>query len=383
MDEFTSSTEDFIDNNNLSSFLKLSALNINSIRHKFHNLEVILDKQLLDILVINETKLDNTVDDSHFTHPNYDTYRRDRISDGGGGGLMVFVKKGLKLVSVNLNTIEDNDVEIIDLIIEPRPNYKISVFACYRPPHSINESRFFSVLEKKLTETISSAKSKETIILGDLNYNVILNETGQVKDRDRNILDEFINTHGYFNTIKKGTRLNSKTDCSTLLDVCLCDNKSSFKASKVIPCPFSDHDLIISVLDFSKAPNQHKALKTIRCLNSAAINLIKFSLALILSGFFDVDLDVNKRWGHLRDIIISVVDQHAPEKQVPLKPVNNAPWIDKELVCLKQKRDREYNKARKTKDKEDWNLYKTFRSKYASLFNLKKLLYFNCEVRAL
>ena len=60
-----------------------------------------------------------------------------------------------------------------------------------------------------------------------------------------------------------------------------------------------------------------------------------------------------------------------------MKTNNKTPWIDKELICLGKKRDRVYNKARKTKQIEKWNLYKTFRDKYATQFKEKRKIYYN------
>ena len=42
-------------------------------------------KQLLDILVINETKLDDKTDSALFESINYDLIRRDRLVNKGGG----------------------------------------------------------------------------------------------------------------------------------------------------------------------------------------------------------------------------------------------------------------------------------------------------------
>ena len=62
----------------------VGVLNINTIINKFHDIAFILNKQLLDILIINESKLNKNINDSLFTTNHYDLIRRDRLTDGGG-----------------------------------------------------------------------------------------------------------------------------------------------------------------------------------------------------------------------------------------------------------------------------------------------------------
>ena len=92
----------------------------------------------------------------------------------------------------------------------------------------------------------------------------------------------------------------------------------------------------------------------------------------IFSTFIILGVDINEQWLHIKNILISIIDAKTPIKQIRMKTNNKSPWIDKELICLGKKRDRVYNKARKTKQKEQWNLYKTFRNKYATLFKEKR-----------
>ena len=59
-------------------------ININSIRYKFDTLREILDKNDVDILVIEETKLDVTFSSALFQHEGYKMYRKDNRGNSGG-----------------------------------------------------------------------------------------------------------------------------------------------------------------------------------------------------------------------------------------------------------------------------------------------------------
>jgi hypothetical protein len=91
----------------------IGLLNINSIESKFHDVAFILKKQLLDILVINETKLTDKTDSTLFESINYDLIRRDRLKNKGGG-IIVFIKKNLN--RSNLKIDQESSNEIISLL---------------------------------------------------------------------------------------------------------------------------------------------------------------------------------------------------------------------------------------------------------------------------
>ena len=62
----------------------LCHLNINSLRHKFNDLKPILMDKLCDILIVSETKLDDTFNDNLFHVNGYKMERKDRNAKGGG-----------------------------------------------------------------------------------------------------------------------------------------------------------------------------------------------------------------------------------------------------------------------------------------------------------
>ena len=70
--------------NHVSNSLKnsnnftLLLLNINSLTHKYPNIKFILDEEIADVLVIQETKLGPKNCDTDFIHHKYNMFRRDR-----------------------------------------------------------------------------------------------------------------------------------------------------------------------------------------------------------------------------------------------------------------------------------------------------------------
>ena len=122
----------------------ISLLNINSLQHKFADIVFLLDKQYVDILVINETKLNSQIDDSRFENTFYQMIRRDR-PEKGSGGIMVFIKKTITTKIIQI----DDTFEMISILFSPNPKLNVSLIACYRPPHKENEDLFLEALDKK------------------------------------------------------------------------------------------------------------------------------------------------------------------------------------------------------------------------------------------
>ena len=92
-------------------------LNINSLRNKIVDLKQVLTKVDLEILVIAETKLNESfpnfqlaVDGSYSPGQ----FRRDR--NEYGGGLMLFVKQGIP--AKRIKTFESEDIEVICLEVK-------------------------------------------------------------------------------------------------------------------------------------------------------------------------------------------------------------------------------------------------------------------------
>jgi hypothetical protein len=64
---------------------KIGNLNIASLIKHIDELRIFMHDQKFDILSINETRLDDTIDNNEVEIKGYDLTRRDRNRNGGGG----------------------------------------------------------------------------------------------------------------------------------------------------------------------------------------------------------------------------------------------------------------------------------------------------------
>ena len=85
--------------------LIIAHLNINSLRNKFDQLKNLVQDKI-DILVVTESKLDDTFPDSQFHIQGYKVaFRKDR--NKLGGGIIVFARDDIPCKKLNVRIAED------------------------------------------------------------------------------------------------------------------------------------------------------------------------------------------------------------------------------------------------------------------------------------
>lgn len=148
--------------------LTLSSFNIHSLLHKYHEISFILDLQLIDILVLNETWLDQNIDNNLFENSFYQMIRRDHTTSSGGG-IIVYIKKSIQVKSI----VIDEAFETISFVFQFQNKFQISVIACNRPESIYSEADFFNHLLNKLLQLEIS--SDDVFIIEDLNNAMLEN----------------------------------------------------------------------------------------------------------------------------------------------------------------------------------------------------------------
>ena len=113
----------------------MASLNINSLLAHIDELRVFMSTSKIDILSVNETKLDFIIDDSELYLLGFKIIRKDRKINGcNGGGVCFYVRSNL-----NYKTREDLSTENLEwLTLEiTRPRSRPFLVATwYRPPDS-------------------------------------------------------------------------------------------------------------------------------------------------------------------------------------------------------------------------------------------------------
>ena len=104
-------------------------LNINSLRYKFKSIKDLLNRNILHILFLSETKIDDSFTDALFSVDNYHLWRADQTDRGGGVAayLRTYIA-GDRQKDYECKHIESISVEV------NLQNSKILICGAYKPP---------------------------------------------------------------------------------------------------------------------------------------------------------------------------------------------------------------------------------------------------------
>ena len=96
-------------------------INIHSIRNKFAQLIYIVSNEI-DILMISETKLDDTFPTSQFLMQGYSTpFRKDRTSKGGG--ILLYVREDMPCKTIKTETDAYHEGFFIEINLRKKSGY--------------------------------------------------------------------------------------------------------------------------------------------------------------------------------------------------------------------------------------------------------------------
>ena len=146
---------------------KIALLNVNSLTKHIDELKVFMANKPLDVLAINESKLDLVDSDRLVNLEGYNIIRRDRNKHGGG---VCFYLRNTITFSRQYQ-LENDDLELIALEIQKPNSCPFLIATWYRPPNTPLD--YFKKFEMFLKE--ADARYSEIYILGDLNCNILSN----------------------------------------------------------------------------------------------------------------------------------------------------------------------------------------------------------------
>ena len=304
-------------------------------------------------LAIAETKLNDSYPSAQFLIDGYynpNEFRRDRPYNSGGG-LLLYIKKGI--ACKRLNKFEHDDIEaiIVEMHIGKK---KWCVISIYRS-EDVSPAVFIEKLSKSLDQILDSYEN--LIIIGDININSLDKSASKFKH-----LKNFCDSYDMTNLIKEPTCFQSETPTS--IDVIITNRPRSFMHTKSIVNGLSDfHSLIMTMFkaQMSKLEPIHIKYRNLKDFDEQAFKLeLDHSLKQIN---FDQDSnDFNK----FLAVFESIVERHAPMKTKVIRG-NDAPFVTSALRREIKQRSRLRNKARKENTAASKRAYCSQRNKCTKL----------------
>ena len=204
-------------------------LNIASFPKHLDEIRLLLHDKKLDVLALNETRLDSSISDDLMSIEGYDILRSDRKRNGWG--VCIYVR-----CHVNYENRPDlipNDLEAVCLEIKQANSTSFIFSSVYRPPNTTVEN--FSKIERLIR--LVDNENKEVYMLGDLNCNLLDSNLSNVK-----MLQEIMQLYQLTQIIDAPTPVTKST--KSILDVCITSSPDKIIQSGVVHLGISDHSLI-------------------------------------------------------------------------------------------------------------------------------------------
>ena len=197
--------------------MTIASLHVNSLLLHIDEVRMLVNELGIHILALNETKLDESIDDSLVGIEGYTIKRCDR--DCHGGGVEIYIKDTLLDKSTVREDLPKSNLALVCIEIKPFRAAPFFVMAWYRPPNvSVDAS---DQIEECLQ--FLNREDKKTILLGDKNCDFLpkYSKEGDTNPKDLPAhslrLLEIYNLSGFHQLIEKPS-------CETLITTTLIDH---------------------------------------------------------------------------------------------------------------------------------------------------------------
>ena len=329
---------------------KIASLNITSLPKHIDDLRIAMKNNEIDVLAINESRMDNSIAPEMVTVHGYNWVSKDRNRFGGGVGF--YVRNTINFClrhDLNVDDIEILTIEIIKNRVKP-----FLITTWYRPPSdTINIPYKFENCLKLIDK-----EDKESIILGDINCDLLDNNPTSLISE----LKFITNLYQYEQLIKEPTRITK--DTSTLIDHFYTTNSNLITSSGVTAMTISDHYLIYGIRKFKTFKQAPKFIEYRDFKHFHEQNFL-WNLAS-LSTLNLIHSDPNKSWISWKNKFLETVNMHAPLKR---RKVSNKqiPWLTNDLFLKRREKIYLKLKAELSKSMTDWSVYRNARNRYNKL----------------
>ena len=340
-----------------SKGIKIACLNINSLPKHIDELRILMQNSPIDILAINETKIDDSFLEDEISLAGYHIIRKDR--NRHGGGVLLYVHQAIPCTERNdllTGSLENICVEIARPCSKP---FLVSTW--YRPPNA-NRQVFddFEIFLRKC-----DLENKELILLGDLNCDI----SKSPLDAHTRRLQFLLSLYQFDQLINEPTRVTQAS--ATLIDLLITNKKQNIAKAGVIHLGLSDHNLIFAVRKHCAfSPRQN--VTYVR--NFKNFNATDFLNDLSQIPWENVTLhdDPNICYRVWQSYFLQVLDQHAPLRRIRVRS-DSHPWVTSNIKKLMRAREFHKKRAVKNRSHMHWVTYKKIRNKVnAELYKAKR-----------
>ena len=331
----------------------IGSLNINSLPNKFEQLKEIIGKNL-DVLTIQETKLDSSFPPQQFKIEGYsEPYRMDRNRDGGG--ILIYVREDIPSKLLKKHNFTQY-VEGMFIEINLRKT-KLLFFGGYRSDHQEYGLSKLDFLEQLRFGLDTYSGYEKILLAGDLNIDI-----------KEEVLEEFLFEQNLKNLVKSPTCYKNIENPSCI-DLFLTNSSLSFQHTTTVETGLSDfHKMAITVMKTTFPKAQPKIIYY-RDYKNFDLSTFRNELRQELKKNED------EGYFHFEVTFLRVLEKHAPMKQKVLR-ANDKPYMTKVLRQAIMRRSALKNKYLKDKSEDSLKSFKKQKNYTKRLAKRERTKYF-------
>ena len=334
-------------------------ININSIRNKFHLLTGNISGKI-DILMISETKLDNSFPKREFIIPGFtEPYRIDRNCHGGG--ILLYIRSDIPSKEIpNSRLLSPSEGFFVEINLRKR---KWLISCSYIPNKSLIQNHLLEISNKLDS---CSSRYEKLFLMGDFNS----------EPHDLH-MEDFCLNYNLSNLIKEPTCFKNPENPSCI-DLMLTNFPKGFQNSMAIETGLSDfHKMIVTVMK-SHYKKQKPKIICYRKYTNYSTDLFREELLNNISKENFQNMTLNA----FKTIFMVLLDKFARMKHKYIR-ANQAPFMNKTLNKSVMNRSRLKNRYLKNRTPENWLAYKKQRNSCVSLFRKeKKAFYYHLDTKS-
>ena len=330
--------------------------NINSIlaTDRIEQLSEICTTIKVDVLIISESKLDQTIPNNLITIPGYhEPLRHDRELNGRhGGGVLIYIAEHLAFQ----NRPEFQSKYFEHLWVDIRANDKIyAINALYRPPNESNEDHqlFLQTSENILQQLSNYDKAAYKLIAGDLNFGNCYCKMPILSPKllDSNAPDLF-SSYGFQQLIDIPTRITENT--ISLIDLFFVNKPDDIVCHGTLH-RIADHDGIFLSFNTKSIKPKPKSKMIYDYKNADVPGLIKYIKEYNFENTV-FNRPIIEQTELYSNVLKQAFAQFVPTKTVIIRPMD-APWCNSYTRLLLRKKNRNYQ------------IYKKYETDYFKILN--------------
>ena len=334
-------------------------LNISSLILNFDELKHFIIDYNFDVISLNETRLDSSINNHSISIPGYQLLRNDR--NRNGGGVALYVKEHLCPSKVNFHALSESIWAYTKL-----KNNHLAIGSVYRPPSS--NVKYFDYINDDL-EFITS-KGYDIIVLGDFNvdYSATYNHNRVHIDNLENLFD--------LRQLITSPPTRETVSCSSLIDHIYASTSLTVHSSGVLELSLSDHYATFALFDI--IPDKHDP-RIIKCRNFKNFDQSKFISDIVHSNIFERILQISKvndAWQFFKTEYLFICNKNAPLREIRVKHRFN-PWFSNEIQQAIYERNRLHKLAILKKSVELFKEFTCARNKVTSLVRQAKRKFYS------